>query len=224
MGALSKIRISASRDHANQPFITDCTQGVRTELSGTVFEQWVAKTTNWLESEFGTGLLLHVDLRPHWLWPVLIAALDELEGSLVDLPHADALFCIGVRDEITVPVIATHDHPMAMPFREVLPGNHLDFFREVRAGADSRSPGPVHDEPILRSGGHQLTGDLLLALIPELASGQRIAMHVGTEPLTTAQQVATLGVLPWAARSSLVITDGSSPIAGERTTVDVQLV
>ena len=223
MGALSKIRTSASRDHANQPFITDCTHGLRTELSGTVFEQWVAKTTNWLESEFGAGLQLHVDLRPHWLWPVLVAALDELEGALVDLQHADALVCIGSRSEMTLPVIAVHDHPMAMPFREALPSNHLDFFREVRAGADTRIPGPLHDEPILSSGGHELTGDLLLALIPEIASAQRIAMHVGTAAVRSAQQVATIAVLPWATRSSLVIADGSSTIAGERTTVDVQL-
>ncbi len=223
MGALSKLRIATSREHSNQPFITDCTQGMRTELSGTVYEQWVAKTTNWLESEFGTGLLLHVDLRPHWLWPVLVAAVDELEGALVDLRHADALFCIGAREHRTLPVIAVHDHPMAMPFREALPSNHLDFFREVRAGADLRTPGAVHHKPIISLGGQELTGDLLLALIPEFESGQRIAMQVGTQPLATAKQVATIGVLPWATRSSLVITDGSSSIAGERTTVDVQL-
>lgn len=223
MGALSKTRITAAREHATKPFVTDCTVGLRTELSGTVFEQWVAKTANWLEAEFGTGVQLHVDLRPHWLWPVLVAALDEVEGALTPTERADAILCIGARPDAELPVIAVHDHPMAMPFRDALPPNHYDFFRDVRGGGDVRPSGPTHDEPLLLTGFSTLTAQDLLALVPMVELEQRIALHVGTGPLESPEQIAAIALLPWASRSSLVITDGSSDIVGERTTIAVTL-
>lgn len=221
MGALTTIRRAASGAHAANPFLTDCTAGLRTELSGTVFEQWVAKTTNWLEAEFDAGVRLHLALRPHWLWPVFTAALDELEGALVPEAEADAVVCMGFREGARIPVIAVHDHPMAMPFREALPSGHLDFLLEVRGGADYRPPGPAHDEPLwVGDDGVEATAAQLLALLPVAERGQRIALHVtGGAPMSP-DAVAALCLLPWASASSLVITDGSSPIAGERTTIE----
>lgn len=223
MGALSKTRTTAAREHATKPFVTDCTRGLRTELSGTVFEQWVAKSANWLEAEFGNGVQLHVDLRPHWLWPVLVAALDEVEGALAAADSADAVLCMGARPDVDLPVIAVNDHPMAMPFRDALPPNHYDFFRDVRGGADTRSAGPTHDQPLLQTGFSTFTAQQLLATLPTVPSEQRIALRVAIAPLETAEQVAVIALLPWVSRSSLVITDGSSDVAGERTTVDLRM-
>lgn len=215
--------MTASREHSAKPFVTDCTNGMRTELSGAVFEQWVAKTSNWLEAEFDSGVLLHVDLRPHWLWPVLVAALDEIEGALAPVDRADAILCLGTRSGDSLPVIAVNDHPMAMPFNTPLPAHHLDFFREVRGGADVRAPGPAHDEPLLITDSDRLTAGDLLGLVPGVEPGRRIALHVGTAPIRSAGQVATIALMPWVARGSLVITDGSGRIDGERTTLDVTL-
>jgi len=223
MGALSKIRITAAREHATKPFITDDTCGMRTELSGTVFEQWVAKTANWLEAEFGTGVQLQVSLRPHWLWPVLVAALDEVEGALAPADRADAVLYMGPRPDADLPVIAVNDHPMAMPFRDALPPNHYDFFRDVRGGGDVRSAGPLHDQALLLTGFSTLTAQQLLTSVPMVEMEQRIALHVGNTPIETPEQVAAIVLLPWVSRSSLVITDGSSNITGERTTIDVTL-
>ena len=74
MGVLTAIRRGASSAHRNRPFITDIGMDRRTEFTGALFEQWVAKTSNWLESEFGRELQLHMELRAHWLWPVMVAA------------------------------------------------------------------------------------------------------------------------------------------------------
>jgi uncharacterized protein (TIGR03089 family) len=223
MGALSKTRMTAAREHGAKPFVTDCTNGMRTELSGTVFEQWVAKTANWLEAEFGSGVLLHVELRPHWLWPVLVAALDELEGALAPADHADAVLVMGTRPGDDLPVIAVNDHPMAMPFNTPLPAHHLDFFREVRGGADVRPAGPAHDEPLLITDSSRLTARDLLGLVPAAEPGHRIALHVGRDPIRSAAQVAAIALMPWVSHGSLFITDGSSRIEGERTTLDVTL-
>ena len=54
MGALSVIRRDASGVHRNRPFVTDLANGGRTEFTGALFEQWVSKTANYLEAEFGT--------------------------------------------------------------------------------------------------------------------------------------------------------------------------
>lgn len=223
MGALSRIRIAAAREYASKPFVTDTTAGMRTELSGTVFEQWVAKTSNWLEAEFGSGVQLHVSLRPHWLWPVLVAALDEVEGALAPADRADAVLCMGPRPDADLPVIAVNDHPMAMPFREALPPNHYDFLRDVRGGGDVRGAGPTHHEPLLFTGFSTFTAEQLLTLVPKVAMKQRIALHVGSAPIETPQQMAAMVLLPWASQGSLVITDGSSNISGERATIEVTL-
>lgn len=223
MGALSSIRTTASRAHSAGPFVTDCTNGMRTELSGTIFEQWVAKTANWLEAEFGSGVLLHADLRPHWLWPVLVAALDELEGAFAPEDRADAVLCMGARADANLPVIAVNDHPMAMPFREPLPPNHYDYFRDVRGGGDVRGAGPAHDEPLLLTGFSTFTAAQLLALAPVVPANQRIALHVGGNRLESAEQIAAISLMSWQSQGSLVITDGSSGIGGEKTTLDFVL-
>lgn len=223
MGALSHLRIPATRAYASAPFITDCTAGVRTELSGTVFEQWVAKTANWLEAEFDMGVRVAVQLRAHWLWPVLVAALDEIEGAIVPREDADAIIRIGPSPTETLPVIAIHEHPMALPFREALPANHYDFFRDVRSGGDVRPPGPTHDELLLQTPDLMLTGRDLLALAHAFDGPERIALRVDARGLAMPDQIAWLTVAPWASRSSLVLADGSSSITGERATIEVAL-
>ena len=224
MGSLSSIRVAASTRHRSAPFLTDATAGLRTEFSGVVFEQWVAKTANWLEDEFDTGVRLHLNMRAHWLWPVVVAALDEVEGCLAPIDDCDAVMTLGALPDALVPVIAVHEHPMAMPFREPLPARHLDFFLLVRGGGDYRPAGPRHDHALLTTDGQELTASELLELAPALPDGARIACVVDAGAIIqTPEQIAALCVAPWRAGASLVITDGSSDIHGERCTTQLRI-
>ena len=225
MGSLTKPRMSASGHHRAGPFITDVTRGLRTELSGATFEQWVAKTANWLESEFGPGVHLHVDMRPHWLWPITLAALDEIEGTLVPLSEADAMLCLDPREGMPVPVVAVHEHAMAMPFLRALPPGNIDFYREVRGGADTRPVMIGHDAALLRdAAGNEWRADRLMELVPEVERRSRIAMMVEEErPVTTAEQIALLCLLPWVSQSSMVIAHSTASLQGERCRLSIDL-
>lgn len=221
MGAFTGIRRSASTAHRNRPFITDIAANRRTEFTGALFEQWVAKTSNWLEAEFGRELQLHVDLPAHWLWPVMVAALDELEGTLVPADRADLVMRMGVDPTCEIPVLAVHDHPMALPFGTQLPADHVDVFLEVRGGADVRSWGPAHTMPIIDDGDR-------LWLASELAtetfeSEGRIAVLTRGQALRTVTEIAAVSVLPWRSTSSLVIAVDPDAVAGEQVTRTIDL-
>ena len=223
MGALTMMRRNASGAHRNRPFLTDLTNGGRTEFTGSLFEQWVSKTANYLEAEFGTELQMHVELRAHWLWPVIVAALDELEGTVVPRGLADLQLRIGSDPESDIPVLAVHDHPMALPFREVLPPLHHDFFLEVRGGGDVRSSGPMHETPLLDDGTRTWTAAELVASTTPLASAARLAVIATDAPLRSARALASLTVLPWVSGASLVIADDQSAVRGEQITAEVSI-
>ena len=218
MGALTSARKAASGDHRGRPFVTDITRGWRTEFTGELFEQWVNKTANYLESEFGSGVRLHVNMRACWLWPVLVAALDEIEGCFTSIDTADAIMMHGVLDHPPCPVLAVNDHPMAMPFPHELPAKHLDFFREVRGGADARGSGPVHSELLVDNADARIAADIAATLSP-LEANIRIAVTVPAGPVDALWAVEQLSLTPWLSRGSLVITDGSSRLESERVDV-----
>lgn len=223
MGVLSALRRDASSAHRNRPFVTDLTTEGRTEFTGALFEQWVTKTSNYLEAEFGRELQLHIALRAHWLWPVLIAALDELEGTLVPRELADIQLRMDPDASSEVPVLLVHDHPMALPFREPLPAMHHDFFLEVRGGGDVRSAGPAHNTPLVDDGSRTWTAADLQAAAPTIAANARISVIANSGPLVSAADIATLSVTPWAADASIVIAHDSSALTGERCTVELRI-
>ena len=223
MGALSDSRRRASAAHRNQPFVTRIAGNGRTEFTGALFDQWVAKTANYLEVEFGRELQVHLRLPAHWLWPVMLAALDELESTIVPIEHADLVMCVGFLEIDDVEVLAVHDHPMALPFREALPPHHRDFFLEVRGGGDVRSPGPVHTTPLLDDGSRTWSAAELAALYPPEQTGARIGVLAGADPIATARAIAALGVLPWNSGASLVIAENEQQLAGEKVTTTFRL-
>jgi uncharacterized protein (TIGR03089 family) len=223
MGALSGIRRSASGLYRARPFITDLGNTGRTEFSGATFEQWVAKTSNYLEAEFGTELQLHVELRAHWMWPVIVAALDELEGTVVPRDRADLVMRIGTEPSTEIPVLALHDHPMAMPFGRPLPPLHHDFFLDVRSGGDTRSAGPVHELPLIDDGVRTWSAAELVAATTPFADEPRLGAFATLDPLTTVAEIVSLTVLPWASSASLVIANDHASAQGERITVELPI-
>lgn len=221
MGVLTAVRRNASALHRSRPFITDLRRGNRTEFTGEVFEQWVAKTANYLESEFGSEVRLHVGLRAHWLWPVLVAALDELEGAFVPASSADVLLRIGVAADADRPVLAIHDHPMAMPFRGALPALHHDFFREVRGGGDVRGGGPAHSAPLIEDGSRRWSAAELLERAAPLGVGERLALLTDDDDLDSAIAISDLAITPWVSGASLVLSDDPALLAAERVTTTI---
>ena len=203
--------------------MTDVTSGGRTEFTGVLFEQWVAKTANYLEAEFGRELQLHVDLRAHWLWPVLVAAIDELEGTLVPRELADVHLSTDPEVDSELPVLLVHDHPMALPFREPLPALHHDFFLEVRGGGDVRSAGPTHTLPLIDDGQRTWTAAELQAIAPTIARDARVAIIATSSPLVGAADIAALSVHPWALDASIVIARDLNAVAGERCTAELRI-
>lgn len=222
MGALSDPRRRAITAHRNQPFLTRITSTSRIEFTGALFEQWVAKTANYLEAEFGRELQLHIALRAHWLWPVMLAALDELEGTAVPLDRADLLMCEGFSAVEDIPILAVHDHPMAMPFREPLPPEHHDFFLEVRSGADTRTPGPSHSMPLFDDGVRVWRGVDLIE-DAEIVQGDRVAVITHGREIVDERSVAMLGPWSWSCNASLVISDTIEQLRGEKPTVSLEL-
>ena len=218
MGVLTAVRRNASALHRNRPFITDLRSGNRTEFTGELFEQWVAKTANYLEAEFGSEVQMHVRLRAHWLWPVLVAALDELEGAFVPASSADVVVRMGPAPDTDRPVLAVHDHPMALPFREPLPALHQDFFLEVRGGGDVRSGGPVHSAALVDDGDRRWSAVELVERTTPLRVDERVAVLGDGRDLDALAAITDLAITPWTSAASLVVSDDPAPLAAERVT------
>ena len=77
--------------------------GERTELSGRVLENWVAKTANLLVEELDTAPGSTIALRAPAHWRSLAMGLAAVRTGLVQLPRTD-----GAREAEAVPVSYTH--------------------------------------------------------------------------------------------------------------------
>ncbi len=75
---LARARARALAAHPGTPLITDRTQG-RVELSHMTFDNWVAKTVNFLrmEAEVGEGDIICLDLPLHWSTAVWVVSVWE---------------------------------------------------------------------------------------------------------------------------------------------------
>jgi uncharacterized protein (TIGR03089 family) len=120
---------------AGQPLVTfyDDATGERTELSVTTFANWVSKTANLYADELmlEPGDLLRIDLPPHWLSPVFLAAAwtyglevtrtaSDADAVVVGADRLDQL------DEGTSLVLACSLTPFASRFAGPLPAEVLD--------------------------------------------------------------------------------------------------
>lgn len=117
--------------------------GERIELSGRVFDNWVAKTANFLvdECEVEPGSLLALPQRLHWRSLVLAAAglrvgatLDWGQQAGADVRAAfDTAELEGAGAEYLLAVSA---EPLAPRFMGQLPSEALDYAAEVRSHPD----------------------------------------------------------------------------------------
>ena len=207
---------SAAASRGSAPFVTRCGRDTRTELSGTAFTQWVAKCANYLEDEFDAGITVGVRLAPHWLWPVLVAAVVEIDGVLALDGRHDVL--VTTDRSSTGEVLLVHDHPFALPFREPLPAGARDFFLEVRAGADFRPALRVESGVRLRTDEQEWSEVEWIDAFATGAAAERYLLRSDGLPVADAWTVAAMSAIPWLGGGSLVIADGDTDVTAERPT------
>lgn len=117
--------------------------GERIELSGRVFDNWVAKTANFLvdECELEPGSLLALPERLHWRSLVLAAAGLRVGATLAwgqqegaDVRAAfDTAELEGAAEEY---LLAVTSEPLAPRFMGQLPAGTIDYAAEVRSHPD----------------------------------------------------------------------------------------
>lgn len=132
------------------PLVTyyDRPAGVRTELSGASFANWVDKTANLLvdELDLAPGDLVALPLLAahpgHWVSLVWVAACWRARAAVTPGPHPDAaLEVVGPEDAAAAPEpgrirVACSLHPLGLGFAEPLPAGVLDFSTEARSQPD----------------------------------------------------------------------------------------
>lgn len=210
------------------PFVTfyDGAAGERIELSSTTFENWVAKTANLLRDDFDIepGANIGLQLPPHWLTPVWIAAIAELGATVVaglelratDPPPLDVVV-IGPDHLLDPPaareVIACSLRPMGLPFVEPLPADFVDYATEVRSHGDHFGPSqPIpSDRPALIACDHSWTPTELAVTAADLASdwgltpGGRLLVTSAPSEVTSFELWLSLYSVPTAVDGSIVI-------------------
>ncbi len=137
------------------PLVTwyDELTGERVELSGTTFDNWVAKTANFATDELGleSGDTIALLLEPHWSEAVWLATARRLGLTVLSQSDPSAeVTVVGSRDSHDLSV-AAHQlvlmdvRPMSVGLMANTPAGAIDFFSEVRVHGDHYS-GPDSDE------------------------------------------------------------------------------
>ncbi|MFJ6417865.1 TIGR03089 family protein [Paeniglutamicibacter sp. NPDC091659] len=172
--------------HSTHPWLTWYSQnGERVELSGRVFDNWVAKSANLLGEEFdlAPGDTVATDMPGHWKSAALALACWHLGAELrcvapgtnpgtVDLfvtAYPETLNVGGSVEVLVVPLPS-----LAMSYDGELPVGSTDYAAEVRAYADSYFASPIDTSAVaLASGdGGQSFSELF---IPAGAEGTTLA-------------------------------------------------
>lgn len=141
--------------HSTHPWLTWYSlDGERVELSGRVFDNWVAKSANLLSEEFdlSPGATVATDMPGHWKSAALALACWHLGAELrcvapgtdpgnVDLFVTASPETLNVAGSIEVMVVPLPS--LAMSFDGELPPGATDYASEVRAYADSYFASPI---------------------------------------------------------------------------------
>ncbi|MFL4476429.1 TIGR03089 family protein [Paeniglutamicibacter sp. MACA_103] len=141
--------------HSTHPYLTWYSKsGERVELSGRVFDNWVAKSANLLHEEFdlAPGSVVATDMPGHWKSVALALACWHLGAEVRCVaPGTDPgdvdVFITADTQTLTVngsvEVIAVPLPALAMAFDGPLPVGATDYASEVRSYADSFNHSPI---------------------------------------------------------------------------------
>ena len=141
--------------HSTHPYLTWYSRsGERVELSGRVFDNWVAKSANLLHEEFdlAPGSVVATDMPGHWKSAALALACWHLGAEVrcvapgTDPGNVDIFITADPQTLAvngSVEVIAVPLPSLAMAFDGPLPVGATDYASEVRSYADSFFPSPI---------------------------------------------------------------------------------
>lgn len=217
---------------AARPFVTFYgeTSAERVELSFATFDNWVAKTANFLVDELVAepGDRVALLLPPHWqtaVWLVACwsAGLVACPAGRETEPTDDADIVVAGPDSLDAALAARANetvglslHPLGMPLPDMPPGV-VDYATEVRGHGDHFAPyAPVDPAaPALRLDGAEMSGADLCARAR--AAAEQWELTAADRVLSTVGFDTTLGVLasllaPLAVGGSVVLSsDGDTP-------------
>lgn len=141
--------------HSTHPYLTWYSKsGERVELSGRVFDNWVAKSANLLHEEFdlAPGSVVATDMPGHWKSVALALACWHLGAEVrcvapgTDPGDVDVFITADPQTLAvngSVEVIAVPLPSLAMAFDGELPVGATDYASEVRSYADSFNHSPI---------------------------------------------------------------------------------
>ncbi|BBE22084.1 hypothetical protein MN0502_09670 [Arthrobacter sp. MN05-02] len=205
----------------------------RIELSGRVFDNWVAKSANLLADELDAtdGTTVAFDLPVHWKSLALAFACWRT-GSLVVLPGGGPAG-LGADDadivlsaDATVPVepprslVCVALGSLALGWDGPLPRGAVDFAAEVRSQGDAFFGADADaTAPLLQAGGRTLTGDdlersVVLPAGAEAGQAPTVLLEPGADLLRTL--AAALAV--WQQDGALVLVEEGVPVTGRLLT------
>jgi uncharacterized protein (TIGR03089 family) len=210
-------------------------QDGRIELSGRVFDNWVAKSSNLLVDELDATdtSRITLDLPPHWKSLALAFACWQV-GALVVLPEEAAsppgadIVLSSRPDPGTAPsglLVCVALGSLALSWDGPLPRGAVDFAAEVRSHGDVYQGQSVDDDaPLLRAGSRTLTAqDLLDSVTLPAASDDTDGPTLLLEPGAGLERALAAALTVWAQGGVLVLVEDGLPVTdrlltGERVT------
>ena len=208
MTSLSSLLEAHIAANPANPLVTyyDRTTGERTELSGTTFANWVAKSANLLRDDFDVhdGSVVALALPMHWQQLVLAFATWSLGACVAESPgdSPDVLVMSGDRmmelaDADAGELMVTSLDPMGRPL-EPRPDHITDYTTSVRVHGDAFSGPPVGDgDPAYAGGSLSLDHAHAASTAQSLAS--TLGISSGARVLVTTGSAGEAGLLAWAA-------------------------
>lgn len=196
----------------------------RIELSGRVFDNWVAKSSNLLVDELDAtdGTLVALDLPVHWKTLALAFACWQA-GAVVVLPDdaafpsADIVLASAPTGSVEPPrmLVCVALGSLAMRWDGPLPRGALDFAAEVRSQGDVFAAEPVDPAadatPLVRTGDRTLTArDLGLLHAP--TAGPDPSPTLLLEPGVGLLRTLSAAFDVWSRDGVLVLVEDGVPV------------
>lgn len=188
------------------------TAGDRIELSGKVFDNWVAKTANFLteEFDFGPGSTLTVALPAHWKSLCIVLAALACGGTVSD-GDGGALLASSDQERINSaagPSLAVALGALALRWDGELPSGAQDYAAEVRMFADAfdRFEEPTESQTALALAGREYQYQDLTSLPATPAKSDRIALSADRGFADIVFQALTV----WQSGGSIVLAETPS--------------
>ena len=224
----------APRRASASPWLTwHSLSGERIELSGRVFDNWVAKSANLLSDLFDLDeeSTVVIDLAPHWKSVVLALATLHHGATLVDAEHSDAahaaLWISSEPNDERIPasseILAVNPAALALSFGSDLGPVAEDFNASVRSYGDQFYPSAVASSAtaLAATGGSAMTlNELFGSSVP--ARGTILVR--AQQPLLT---LLPYLVSQWAAGDAVVLVEDGVEVTerlreGERISFDYE--